>query len=136
MKRDYYKAEIERKGKSTKQGMAVLILFIILFVIVMVRVALHSDLGVSLSGGTMPSDNDAFIIAKDYIKSSSSSTAIRFTDDSFRGDHDADSVYVIKSTYEAGPNTDKTNFSITLKYHGGSKLNNSSWSVISLIADK
>jgi hypothetical protein len=135
MKRDY-KAEIERKGKSAKQGMAVLIIFIILFVIVMVRVALHSDLGESLSGSAMPSDNDAFIIAKDYIKTSSSSTAIRFTDDSFRGDHDADSVYVIKSTYEAGPNTDKTSFSITLKYHGGSKLSNNSWSVISLIADK
>ncbi|TWJ00936.1 hypothetical protein JN11_02199 [Mucilaginibacter frigoritolerans] len=133
MKKDY-KTEIERKGKSTKQGMVVLVIFIILFLIVMVRVALRSDLGDTLSNG-MPSDNDAFTIAKDYIKTTSSSTDIRFTDDSFRGDHEADSVYVIKSTYESGPNTDKTNFSITLKYHGGNKLNNSSWSVISLIAD-
>jgi hypothetical protein len=134
MKKDY-EAEIERKGKTTKQGMVVLVIFIILFLIVMVRVALRSDLGDKLSGG-MPSDNDAFTIAKDYIKITSSSTDIRFTEDSFRGDHNDDSVYMIKSTYESGPNTDKTSFSITLKYRGGNKSSSSSWSVISLIADK
>ncbi len=131
MKKDYI-AEKERKGKSTNQGIVFLVIFIILFLFVMLRIALRSGLD-DIFSSSMPSDHDAFLIAKDYIKPTVSPSDIQFTDDGFLCYHRPDSVFIIKSSFRKSAAASKEIFSITLKYRGGDKLNDANWSVISLI---
>lgn len=131
MKRDYL-AEKQRKGQSTNQGIVFLVIFIILFLSVMFRIALRSGLD-DIFTSTMPSDNDAFAIAKDYVKPTVNSSGIQFPNDAFLCDRRPDSTYIIKSSFRANAAAGKNAFIITLKFHGGDKLNDASWSVVTLI---
>lgn len=131
MKNDYI-AEKERKGKSTNQGIIFLTIFILLFLFVILRIALRSGLD-DIFSSSMPSERDAFTVAKDYVKPTVSPSDIQFTDDAFLCYQRPDSVFIIKSSFKANAAASKNNFSITLKFHGGDKLNDANWSVISLI---
>ncbi|MDB5005907.1 MAG: hypothetical protein JWP45_300 [Mucilaginibacter sp.] len=66
MKKDY-KAEKENKNRTTKSGILVLVIFIIIFMMVIFRIAVRSNLRDTYFN-EMPTGKDAFVIAKDYIK--------------------------------------------------------------------
>ena len=81
MKKDYL-ADQKHKVGITKQGMVVLFIFIGLFLTVIFRVAVRS--GTSSLFSSMPSGNDAFEIAKYYIKPTIKTADVDFCRRKFR----------------------------------------------------
>ena len=132
-KRDYA-SEKESKKRSTTEGMWLLILFIVLFIVIIIRFAMGSGSGEGLVS-LMPSGNDAYAVARTYIRPSLSAPDVKFAEDNFQYTKGDDSVYVIKSYFEAtfpGGEKAKTNFRIALKYNGGSISNTRNWLLLSL----
>jgi hypothetical protein len=129
-KRDY-EAEKADKRKSTKSGILFLLVFITLFVTVMVRIAARSDSNNSLFS-FMPSGNDAYEIAQDYIKPTLKFPDAEFPKDAYQYTSDADSVYVVKAWCYSGKNKAKTNFTVTLKYTGGVNSDGRNWELVNL----
>ena|ERR1700761_2226490 len=130
MKRDYL-AENAAKKKVTSNAMLALFIFVVLFIIIMLRVALRSG----ADGGffsSMPSDEQAFAVAKVFVKPTLRSTNGDFAQDDFQCVRGADSVYTVKSWFETkdtGEGKVRTHFSITLRYNGGSPANDANWSM-------
>ncbi len=133
MRKDYI-AEKEEKKRSTKQGMWILVLFIIIFILVIFRFAIRSGVNGNLLS-SIPSNDDAYQIAKGYIEPTLKSTDYEFSDNDYQCSKISDSIYVIKSYCQAkSGNTQlgKVNFSITLKYNGGINSYGKNWSVLNL----
>jgi hypothetical protein len=132
MKRDYL-AEKAAKKKATNEAMWVLLIFIVLFLAVMFRIAWRSE----SAGGffsSMPSGDEAYQIGKDYIIPTLRSGNVEFDKD-YQYAKSSDSVYVIKSNFQAtGPSSGnaKTNYKITIKYNGGVVSNDRSWTLVNL----
>jgi ABC-type phosphate/phosphonate transport system permease subunit len=133
MKRDYVAEKAARK-RTTKEAMWFLLVLIIIFVVVIVRIAIRS---ISNDGlfSSMPGGDDAFEIAKDYIRPTLRFPDAVFADGDFQYAKGADSVYVVKSYFESnGTGTEKvkTNFTVRIKFNGGSHSNAQNWSLITL----
>jgi hypothetical protein len=134
MKRDYL-SEKAAKKKVTREAMWILLIFILLFLGVMFRIAWRSE----SAGGffsSMPSGDDAFEIAKDYIMPTLRSANVEFNKD-YQYAKSSDSVYVVKSYFQAkdsvgGNGNVKTNYTITIKYNGGTVSNDRNWSLLNL----
>jgi hypothetical protein len=130
MKREYLKEEQARR-KTTKQGIIVIIIFVVIFIGVIFRFAFRS--GSTL--GLLPTPKDAYEIAKDYVKPTIKSQDVEFPDD-YQYTKSSDSLYVIKSYFEAsniGGQNAKTDFTITLKYNGGFISRDADWTVVNLV---
>jgi hypothetical protein len=129
-----YASEKEAKKRNTTEGIWLLMAFIAVFIVIIIRFAIGSGSGEGLLS-LMPSGNDAYAVAKIYIRPSLRAPDVKFADDSFQFAKGADSVYVIKSYFEAifpGGEKVKTNFRISLKYTGGTISNERNWLLISL----
>ncbi|WP_428331429.1 hypothetical protein [Mucilaginibacter sp.] len=134
MKRDYL-TEKELNKKSTKEGIWILFVFILLFIFVIFRIAIRSGTNDRLFG-SLPTKNDAFQIAKDYLRPNFKTQDIEFNDDDFQCSKNADSIYVVKSYFKtllAGSANPQTKFIITLKYNGGENNRDRNWTVMKLI---
>jgi hypothetical protein len=129
-KRDY-EAENADKKKSTKSGILFLLIFIMLFVMVIVRIATRSDSNNSLFS-IMPSGDDAYEVAQDYIKPTLKSPDAEFPKDAYQYTSDADSVYVVNAYYYTGEKKVKTNFTVTLKYTGGLSSDGRNWELVNM----
>jgi len=133
MKRDYL-AEKAAKKKVTREAMWILLIFIVLFLAVMFRIAWRSE----SAGGffsSMPSGDDAYEIAKDYIIPTLRSSNVEFADKDYQYAKSSDSVYVIKSYFQAkdpSSGNAKTNYTVTIKYNGGTISNDRNWSLLNL----
>src|SRR5580658_4793004 len=118
MKKDYL-AENAAKQRTTRASMWALLIFIILFLVVIIRFAIRPG-----SNGdfliSMPTGDEAFKIAKDYMKPTLRSRDAAFADADYQYAKSSDSVYIVKSYFETN-NTDrgkhKTNFTVRLKYN-------------------
>jgi hypothetical protein len=135
MKRDYLSDKDEKK-KSTRQGIIAIVIFVIIFIAVIFRFATRPGNNEGLSH-QIPTGKEAYEIAKDYIKPTIKFPEAEFPDSDFQFSKNSDSVYVIKSYYEAnngsGQNV-KTNFNITLKYNGGISSKAENWKMVSMEA--
>jgi hypothetical protein len=137
VKKDYL-SEKAAKKKTTKEAMLVLLVFIILFIVIMVRFALRPDSRDNLFS-SMPTGSEAYEIAKDYIKPTLKLPDVEFADEEYQYAKGADSVYVVKSYFETKDISNRkiiTNFTIRIKYNGGTTLNEVNWSLISLEENK
>jgi hypothetical protein len=129
-----YATEKAAKTKSTRQVMWMLLILLILFTIVIFRVAIRSGSKDGLFKMT-PSGDDAFEIAKDYIRPTLISPRVDFADGDFEFTKNYDSVYIVKSYYETkyDEKTDvKTNFTVKLKYNGGTISSDRNWSLLKM----
>jgi hypothetical protein len=133
MKRDYL-SEKAAKKRTTNNGLWFLFIFLALFIIVIIRIAVRSG----SSGGfftVMPSGGDAYEMAKHYIRPSLKSPDVDFADEDYQCDKISDSVYVVRSYFEtkqADSAKVKTTFAATLKYNGGSASNDRNWTMLNL----
>jgi len=78
----------------------------------------------------LPSKEDAYEIAKEYVKPTLKSPSVSFAEDGFQAGKTSDSVYVIKSSFDTKSTT--MDFKITLQYKGGDPDKQKNWSVIDL----
>ena len=114
--------------------MWILMIVIILFMVVIIRFAIRSGLNGPIFS-SMPSGSEAYEIAKVYIKPTLKSPDVQFAEGEYQLDKSADSVYVVKSFFVSRNIVDekiKTNFTITLKYQGGTISNDKNWTVLNL----
>lgn len=130
--RDYVK-EKEHKIKSTRQGLIILSIFIVIFMSMIIRLAIRrgSDYGLS---NPATKGADAYGVARDYLKASMRHPGAEFSDDDFQYSQPSDSVYIVRSYFEVEKDGEsiKTNFSATLQYLGGPSSDDHNWRVLSL----
>lgn len=134
MAKDYLKAKTVKKKSASKAGWAI-IFFLIVFALLLGKFALSGSVNV-FSG--LPDSDDAYSVAKHFIRPTTLSTHVTFSDSEYKFAKKSDSVYVIKSFYtasEKGGESSKTNFTITMKYNGGAGLQASNWSLVNLDQD-
>ena len=84
---------------------------------------------------SLPSGNEAFEIARDFIKPTWKSADSKFPDDEYKFVKNSDSVYVVTSYFNTNNNYGtavKTNFTATLKYNGGTMSNQQNWTLVNL----
>ena len=132
-KKDYL-SEKQEKVKSTARGIIVLAIFVIIFIVMIMRLAIRSGTNEGLFP-SMPSGKDAYEIAKDYILPTVKSGDPEFGEKDYEFTKNADSVYIIKSYFDirdiSGREV-KTEFTATLKYKGGSSSNDRNWTLVKL----
>jgi len=117
------------KKKSASKAVWILLFFCAAIIAMMVKISLTGSLKPEFFSG-LPSNEDAYEIAKEYIRPTMKSSSIKFADDGYQFAKTSDSVYVIKSTVESEGAT--TEFKIKLQYKGGEPAKQKNWSVIDL----
>lgn len=113
-------------------GVAVLVILGLIFIFIVARFALTNNVADTFSGA--PSHDDVYSIAKDYVRPTLKSSDISFSDSEYEFGKEQDSVYVIKSHADLGSGQ-RTNFEITLRFHGGAKNDQRNWEVLNLNED-
>ena len=126
-----YVAEKAEKKKSTRGAMWILLIFIILFTIVIIRIATRSDSGNGIFN-SMPSGDEAYDMAQNYLKPTIKSPDVEFTKDEYQYSAAPDSVYTVKSYYYILNPQTKTNFTIKMRYTGGVNSDKRNWDLISI----
>jgi hypothetical protein len=127
-------AEHARRKKSTNDAMWLLFILITLFTVIIARFALRSGVGNGFFN-EMPSGSDAYEIARDYIRPTLRMPDTKFAEDGYQYAKTRDSVYVVKSYFITSFPINgkvKTNFTIRLKYNGGTSLNDNNWTLVNL----
>ncbi len=127
-----YLAEKKKKKKSAMGGVVVLVILAFIFVFIIAKFALTNNVEDTFSGA--PSHDDVYTIAKEYVKPTLKSADASFSDSEYEFGKEQDSVYVIKSHVDLGGGQ-RTNFQITLRFHGGAKNDQRNWEVLNLNED-
>jgi hypothetical protein len=141
MKKGDYLAAKEEKRKPTIEAIIVLIVFIIVFLAVIFRFAIRSGTNEGFFS-FMPTGVQAYKVSKAFVRPTIHSREdedVSFPDRDFEYSKKSDSVYVIKSFYvtqDSYGHESKKNYTITLKYNGGSRANGHNWTLIQLQQDK
>ncbi len=120
--------KVEKK-KSANKAVWILLFFSAIAVAMVVKITLTGSLKPDFFKG-LPSHEDAYEIAKEYVRPTLKSPSVQFAEDGFQAGKTSDSVYVIKSTLETEGTT--MEFKITLQYKGGEPDKQKNWSVIDL----
>ena len=135
MKKNAFLDEKASKRKSAKNSVWILLFFAALIIFMMAKIFFTGSLKSDTSGG-LPTNEDAYEVAKEYVRPTLKGSGASFEDDGYGFAKTSDSVYVIKSTVETESlQSDKpltTEFKIILKYNGGQVSKKSNWSVLSL----
>ena len=135
MKKGDYLAAKEEKRKPTSQAIVVLAVFVIVFLAVIFRFAIRSGAneGFFLS---MPTGAQAYKVSTAFVRPTITLPGdVSFPDNDYQYSKNSDSIFVIKSFYiveDSNGHEAKKEFSITLKYHGGSYSDGRNWSVMEL----
>jgi hypothetical protein len=132
-KRDYL-TEKQEKSRTTARGIILLMIFIVIFIAVILRIAIRSDRNGGFFSST-PTGQNAYEMAKAFIKPTLKSSDIEFHDDEYESSTNSDSVYKITSYFDTKDSYGtavKTNFTATLKYKGGSPMDERDWTLIKL----
>lgn len=117
------------KKKSANKAVWVLLFFCAVIITMVVKISLTGSLKPSFFTG-LPTNEDAYEIAKEYVRPALKSSSVTFADDGYQFAKTSDSVYVIKSSVETEGIT--TEFKIKLQYKGGHPNKQKNWSVIDL----
>lgn len=124
--------------KAAKKALWLILTLAMIFIIIMIRIAFAGNNNTDTSFDSMPSNSDAYAIAKQFMLPDLKGNNIHFMDDGYQYSKIEDSVYVIRSFVEMKDNTGnqkKVYFKITLKYKGGSTARIDNWKVITLDED-
>ncbi|MEO7212171.1 hypothetical protein [Mucilaginibacter sp.] len=131
MEKNYLKDK-QIKKQSAVTAAWLLVGFGIVFVFILVKIANSNSMSVF---SRLPDSDAAYAMAKLYIRPTVRSTNVSFHDDSYKFAKKSDSVYVIKSSYSARETSGEsttTQFTISLKYMGGSANKEESWKMLDL----
>ncbi|MGY3212116.1 hypothetical protein [Mucilaginibacter sp. HD30] len=125
---EFLKEKSVRK-KSANKAVWVLLFFCAIVIAMMVKISLTGSLKPQFFSG-LPSNKEAYEIAKEYVRPALKSQSVNFSDDGYQFAKTSDSIYVIKSSVETEGTT--TEFKIKLQYKGGQPDKQKNWSVIDL----
>lgn len=131
MEKNYLESKAGKK-KSAKSAAWILVALALVFIYVVVKFA-HTGIRLTTSG--LPTDNEAYEVAKDFVKVTVRSSAVNFPGSGYGIAKKSDSVYVIKSTAEiTGDSGDKktTSFKLLMQYNGGKQDDMKSWSLLNI----
>ncbi len=121
--------EKSKKKKSANKAVWLLLFFSAIAIAMVVKITLTGSLKPDFFKG-LPSQEDAYEVAKDFVRPTLKSQSIEFAEDGFQGGKISDSIYVIKSSLVTEGTT--MEFKIKLQYKGGEPDKQKNWSVIDL----
>nr|WP_294793547.1 hypothetical protein [uncultured Mucilaginibacter sp.] len=121
--------EKAKKTRSANKAVWILLFFSVVVIAMVVKIVLTGSLKPDFFRG-LPSNEDAYEIAKEYVRPTLKSSSATFAEDGYQFAKTSDSVYVIKSSVKTEEAT--TEFKIKLQYKGGRPGKLKNWSVIDL----
>lgn len=133
-----YLSHKKHKKKSAVKALWIIVALAVVFIVVIGKFALSGNNDVNVLFNGMPSSNDVYHIAKQFVLPTLKGTGANFSEDGYEYGKKADSVFIIRSVVDTKTNTGnplKTSFEITLKYKGGSVADESNWEVLNLEED-
>jgi hypothetical protein len=133
-KADQYLKEKAAKKKTGNKVLWIFLFFCIIAITVVVKIALTGSLKPDFFKG-MPGSDDAYTIAKEFIRPTLASSSANFSDTKYQFGKKSDSVYVIQSSVETSNSSGEkvnTEFKIILKYNGGQVDKQKNWSLVDL----
>jgi hypothetical protein len=133
-KTDQYLKEKAAKKKTGYKALSIFLFFCFVAITIVVKITLTGSLKPNFFKG-MPGSNDAYAIAKEFIRPTLSSSSANFSDSQYQFGKKSDSVYVIRSSVETHNNSGEkiiTDFKIILKYNGGQVDKQKNWSLMDL----
>lgn len=136
MAKNYVEGKATRK-KSAKGAAWILIVLCIVFAIIVVKFAMNNGM-VNFNTSGLPSNDDAYDVAKSFVKSTVNAKSISFSSSGYQIAKKSDSVYVVKSAAEVtGETGDKktTNYKVLMHYNGGKKDEQKNWSLMNITED-
>lgn len=129
----HYLSYKQGKRNFALKGVWVLIILAVIFAVFLIRFAI-SGARLDSSNG-LPDSDEAYSIAKEFIKPTIKFTPVNFQQSGFQCAQRPDSTYIIKSYAESKNDPDGKNiitFEITLKFNGGPASDKESWKVLSI----
>ncbi|MGZ3752738.1 MAG: hypothetical protein ACXVB0_21460 [Mucilaginibacter sp.] len=132
MSKNYLHYKAGKKSFATK-GILLLIILAVIFLVILVKFARSGSRVDSVNGS--PDSDEAYSIAKEFIKPTIKSTEVYFPESGYQCAQKPDSVYIIKSYAESKGSSGIKNtvtFEITLRFNGGSASDKKSWKVLGL----
>jgi hypothetical protein len=133
-----YLAQKKQKKKSAVKVVWIIFALAIVFIVIVAKFALSGDNDVNTLFTGMPSSNEVYSIAKQFVLPTLKGNGAIFSEDGYQYGKKADSVFIIHSVVDTKTSNGdplKTNFEITLKYKGGAVAEESSWEVLNLNED-
>jgi|GEM_PF-738739 len=129
----YLKQKADKK-KSGNKAVFLLLTFTAIAIALVAKIFLTGTLKPEFMGG-LPGSEDAYAMAKLFIRPTLRSSSANFADDRYQFGKQSDSIYVIRSSVQlTNDNGEKINteFKIVLKYNGGQINKQKNWSLIDL----
>ena len=131
---DHYLQNNAAKRSFLNKGVLVLVMLAVIFAAFITRFALSGSRTDFLDGA--PRDNDAYSIAKKFIRPTIKSGNVAFPESGYQCAQGPDSVFVVKSYAEAKDQPAPksiTSFEITLKFNGGKVEDKNNWKILGII---
>lgn len=131
-----YLSDKAAKKSFARKGAVLLIVLAVVFTAVLLRFA-FSDTRFNFLNNP-PNSDDAYTVAKQFIKPTIKSVNIKFPVSEFQCAQKPDSIFIIKSYAETKSNSGEkniTSYEITLKFLGGAVSNKNSWKMMNLVED-
>lgn len=131
--KDYLDEKAVKKKSATK-ALFLLLIGAAIAISVVVKITMTGSLKPNFFSG-LPSSDDAYSIAKEFVQPTLKSTSVDFSDTKYQFAKQPDSVYVIKSSVTSkhdGGEQVTTEFKITLKYNGGDVSRQKNWTLLDL----
>lgn len=121
------------KKKSAKRAAWAIVILGIIFIYILLKFAHNGSM--DFTGGGLPTGEQAYEVAKSFVKSTVRSSNIDFPGSGFQMAKRNDSTYVIRSAAEiTADNGDKrsTNFKVLMEYKGGKQDEMKNWSLLNI----
>ncbi|MFD2872169.1 hypothetical protein ACFS5N_06810 [Mucilaginibacter ximonensis] len=133
-KSEQYLKQKAAKKRSGNKAVFLFLFFAAVAVAIIAKIFLSGTLKPEFFKG-MPGSEDAYAMAKLFIKPTLKSSSANFSDEHYQFGKQSDSVYVIQSSVESTDDSGEkinTEFKIILKYNGGEVDKQKNWSLIDL----
>jgi hypothetical protein len=134
--KSYVENKKVKKKTATKAGW-ILILLAIVFIFVLVKFAKNAGMDFMSNTG-LPSGDDAYAVAKEYVKATVVSKNVDFPGSGYQMAKKSDSVYVIRAAVQfTSPNGDKkmANYKVLMEYKGGKQDDEKNWALLNIIEE-
>lgn len=131
MEKNYLEHKSARK-KSALKGVWVLVIISLIVIFVLLKFA---NTGIRFSASGLPTGDEAFEVAKDFVKATVRSDKVDFPGSGYQIAKRSDSIYIIRSVVETtGASGEKktNNFKIMMQYKGGKQNEQKNWDLLNI----
>jgi len=135
-KKKSYVEHKKAKKKSASGAAWILVLLALIFIFVLVKFARNAGLDFISNSTGLPSGDDAYTVAKDFVKSSVRANSIDFPGSGYQMGKKTDSIFVIRTQVElTGDSGDKrkTSYKLVMQYKGGKQDETKNWLLLNIV---